>query len=54
MNNRATKDRILVCNSGLAKAAVQCSADTFGINQTLVLRMNNCSKNRQILVVEKR
>ena len=25
-------------NTGLAKVAVQCSADTFVVNQTLVLR----------------
>ena len=27
-------------NTGLAKVAVQCSADTFVVNQTLVLRIN--------------
>ena len=32
-------------NSGLAKVAVQCSADTFVVNQTLVLRINICGKN---------
>jgi len=42
------------CNSGLAKVAVQCSADTFVVNQTLVLRINICGKNRQLLVAEKR
>jgi hypothetical protein len=26
-------------NTGLAKVAVQCSADTFVVNQSLVLRM---------------
>jgi len=31
---------------GLAKVAVQCSADTFVINQSLVLRINICSENR--------
>jgi hypothetical protein len=29
-------------NSGLAKVAVQSSADTFVVNQTLVLRINIC------------
>ena len=29
-------------NTGLAKVAVQCSADTFVVNQTLVLRINTC------------
>jgi len=32
-------------NSGLAKVAVQCSADTFVVNQTFVLRINICVKN---------
>jgi hypothetical protein len=27
-------------NTGLAKVAVQCSAETFVVNQTLVLRIN--------------
>ena len=35
-------------NSGLAKVAVQCSADTFVVNQTLVLRINICAKNRHL------
>jgi hypothetical protein len=35
-------------NSGLAKVAVQCSADTFVVNQTLVLRINICGKNRHL------
>jgi hypothetical protein len=30
----------------LAKVAVQCSADTFVVNQTLVLRINICGENR--------
>lgn len=29
-------------NTGLAKVAVQCSADTFVVYQTLVLRINIC------------
>jgi hypothetical protein len=29
-------------NTGLAKVAVQCSADTFVVNQSLVLRINIC------------
>ncbi len=32
-------------NTGLAKVAVQCSADTFVVNQTLVLRINICGKS---------
>jgi len=35
-------------NRSLAKVAVQCSAGTFVVNQTLVLRMNICGKNRHI------
>jgi hypothetical protein len=35
-------------NTGLAKVAVQCSADTFVVNQTLVLRINICDKNRHL------
>ena len=30
-------------NTGLAKVAVQCSADTFVVNQTLVLRICICA-----------
>jgi len=47
-------DRTPAGNSGLAKVAVQCSADTFVVNQTFVLRMNICGKNRQLLVAAKR
>ena len=35
-------------NSGLAKVAVQYSADTFVVNQTFVLRINICGKNRHL------
>jgi hypothetical protein len=35
-------------NSGLAKVAVQCSADTFVVNQTLVFRINICGENRHL------
>ncbi len=41
-------------NTGLAKVAVQCSADTFVVNQTLVLRINICGENRQLLVAANR
>jgi len=41
-------------NSTYKKLAVQCYADTFVVNQTLVLRMNICGKNRQLLVAAKR
>ncbi len=42
------KQRSPATNSGLAKVAVQCSADTFVVNQTLVLRINICGKNRHL------
>jgi hypothetical protein len=35
-------------NMGLAKVAVQCSADTFVVNQSLVLRINICGENRHL------
>jgi hypothetical protein len=41
-------------NTGLAKVAVQCSADTFVVNQSLVLRINICGENRHLLVAAKR
>jgi hypothetical protein len=41
-------------NTGLAKVAVQCSADTFVVNQTLVLRVNICGENRHLRQARKR
>jgi hypothetical protein len=38
----------------LAKVAVQYSADTFVVNQTLVLRINICGENRQLRQARKR
>jgi len=35
-------------NTGLAKVAVQCSAETFEVNQSLVLRINICAENRHL------
>ena len=35
-------------NTGLAKVAVQFSADTFVVNQSLVLRINICGENRHL------
>jgi hypothetical protein len=35
-----TNERKTAGNTGLAKVAVQCSADTFVVNQSLVLRIN--------------
>jgi hypothetical protein len=54
MDNRATTDRTPAGNSGLAKVAVQYSADTFVVNQTLVLRINICGKNRHLRQAAKR
>jgi hypothetical protein len=41
-------------NTGLAKVAVQFSADTFVVNQTLVLRINICGENRHLRQAAKR
>jgi hypothetical protein len=41
-------------NTGLAKVAVQCYADTFVANQSLVLRINICSENRHLRQARKR
>ena len=49
-----TENRTPAHNSGLAKVAVQFSADSFVVNQTLVLRINICGKNRQLLVAANR
>jgi hypothetical protein len=35
-------------NTGLANVAVQCSVDTFVVNQSLVLRINICGENRHL------
>jgi hypothetical protein len=42
------KQRSSATNSGLAKVAVQCSAETFVVNQSLVLRINICGENRHL------
>jgi hypothetical protein len=41
-------------NRRLAKVAVQFSADTFVVNQSLVLRNNICGENRHLRVAAKR
>lgn len=41
-------------NTGLAKVAVHCSADTFVVNQSLVLRINICGENRHLRQALKR
>jgi len=40
--------RITAANTGLAKVAVQCYADTFVVNQTFVLRINFGGENRHL------
>ena len=42
------RERSTGYNMGLAKVAVQCSADTFVVNQSLVLRINICGENRHL------
>ena len=41
-------DRTPAGNTGLAKVAVQCSADTFVVKQSLVLHINICGENRHL------
>jgi tetratricopeptide (TPR) repeat protein len=38
----------------LAKVAVQCSADTFVVNQSLVIRINICGENRHLRQAQNR
>jgi hypothetical protein len=47
-------DRRAADNTGLAKVAVQCSADTFVVNQSLVLRINICGENPPLRQAAKR
>ena len=46
--------RTTAANSTYKKLAVQCSADTFVVNQTLVLRISICGKNRQLRQAQNR
>ena len=43
-----TKEEERTANTGLAKVAVQCFADTFVVNQSLELRINICGENRHL------
>lgn len=43
-----TEKEARTANTGLAKVAVQCSADTFVVNQILVLRINISGENRHL------
>jgi hypothetical protein len=40
--------KIISPKTGLAKVAVHYSTDTFVVNQSLVLRINICGKNRHL------
>ena len=46
--NKQRQDRTPAGNTGLVKVAVQCSADTFVVNQSLVLRINIWGENRHL------
>ena len=46
--------RTTTSNKGLAKVAVQYSADTFVVNQALVLRINISGENRHLRQARKR
>jgi len=48
------KKNSTTANSGLAKVAVQFSADSFVVNQSLVLRINICGENRHLRQAAKR
>ncbi len=49
-----SKDRRPAYNTGLAKVAAQCSADSFVVNQSLVLRINICGENRHLRQAQNR
>jgi hypothetical protein len=53
-HDSTSTDRRPAYNTGLAKVAVQCSADTFVVNQSLVLRINICGENRHLRQARKR
>jgi hypothetical protein len=42
------------CNSTYKKLAVQCSADSFVVKESSVLRINISGENRQLLVAANR
>jgi hypothetical protein len=49
-----TAEKTPAGKTGLAKVAVQCSAETFVVNQSLVLRVNICGENRHLRVAANR
>jgi hypothetical protein len=48
------KGQITAGNTGLAKVAVQCSADTFVVAESSVLRINICGEKRHLRQARKR
>jgi hypothetical protein len=46
--------RMPSANRRLAKVAIQCSADSFVVNQSLVLRISICGKNCHLRQAPKR
>lgn len=48
MRTNTTEKEAHTPNTGLAKVAVQYSADSFVVNQTLVLRINISGENRHL------
>jgi len=53
-HNSISTEKRAACNTGLAKVAVQCSADIFVVNQSLVLRINICGEKRHLRQARKR
>jgi hypothetical protein len=53
-NSINEQKRRAATNTGLAKVAVQCSADSFVVNQSLVLRIKICAENRHLRQAPKR
>ncbi|MFZ1514325.1 MAG: hypothetical protein WAT21_02940, partial [Saprospiraceae bacterium] len=55
MTETTTTDRRAACNTGLAKVAVQCSADTFVVNQnwfsasTFVVKIATFAKPENVM-----
>jgi hypothetical protein len=47
-NNYTILTKKTATNTGLAKVAVECSADTFVVNQSLVHRINICDEIRHL------
>jgi len=52
--NEKMELNLLLLHGCYPKGGVSCFADTFVVNQTLVLRMNICGKNRQLLAAATR